>query len=248
MNSNVDVALNSFGDAARVVVVGASGGIGGALLKLLCAQPAVETVFACARSEINFYHEKIKPLPIDITDEDSIVTAAQNCGEDIDLVIVATGMLQGENLPEKSIRDFDLKAMQECFAINTFGPSLVAKHFLPLLRKDNKAVFAVLSARVASISDNALGGWHSYRASKAALNMMTKNFAIEIGRRHKQAVILALHPGTVDTRLSKPFQGSVKHDIFSPDQAAGYLLTVIDQCTASDSGKCFDWDGDQILP
>ena len=248
MNSSYDKSLDSFGDAARVVVVGASGGIGGALLKLLCDMRNVETVFACARSEVNYYHEKIKPVPIDIIDEDSIIMAAQNCGEDIDLTIVSTGMLQGENLPEKSIRDFDMKAMQECFAINTFGPSLVAKHFLPLLRKDSKAVFAALSARVASISDNALGGWHSYRASKAALNMMIKNFSIEVGRRHKQAAIVALHPGTVDTRLSKPFQGSVKHEIFSPDQAAEYLLKVIDKCSALDSGKCFDWNGDLILP
>ena len=137
--------------------------------------------------------------------------------------------------------------MQRSFAVNAIGPALAAKHFLPLLAEDRKSVFAALSARVGSISDNSLGGWHAYRASKAALNMILRNLAIELARRHDKAICVGLHPGTVDTGLSSPFQGSVPPGrLFSPAEAAGHLLKVVDGLSPADSGGHFAWDGRRI--
>jgi NAD(P)-dependent dehydrogenase (short-subunit alcohol dehydrogenase family) len=121
------------------------------------------------------------------------------------------------------------------------------KHFLPLLSRDRRALFGVLSARVGSISDNTLGGWYSYRASKAALNMVVKNAAIEMARKYPQTIVAGLHPGTVDSALSKPFQSHVSsHKLFSPVQAAGFLLQVLEGLTPEHSGKCFAWDGQEV--
>jgi NAD(P)-dependent dehydrogenase (short-subunit alcohol dehydrogenase family) len=149
--------------------------------------------------------------------------------------------------PEKSMRDLDPKALYEVFRINAVGPAMVAKHFLPRLRTGHKTVFAALSARVGSISDNRLGGWASYRASKAALNMLLKTLAIEHARRWPDSVVVALHPGTVDTALSKPFSGRVAAErLFEPSQSAGYLLGVIDDLTPAATGGFFAWDGTPI--
>ena len=137
--------------------------------------------------------------------------------------------------------------MAQVLAVNTIGPALIAKYFLPLMARDDKAVMAHLSARVGSISDNRMGGWTSYRAAKAAQKMVVKNAAIETARRDKQKIIIGLHPGTVDSRLSAPFQGNVAQDkLFSPAQSAGYLLNVIDAVTPAQSGKVLAWDGAEI--
>ncbi len=166
----------------------------------------------------------------------------------VDLVIVATGILHRASIsPEKSMREMSANAMAEVFAINTIGPALVAKHFLPQLRRGSKSVFAALSARVGSIEDNRLGGWMSYRASKAALNMLIKTLSIEHGRRRPDSIIAGLHPGTVDTALSEPFQKNVPDGkLFTPAQSADYLLSVIDGLKASDTGGVFAWDGARI--
>jgi NAD(P)-dependent dehydrogenase (short-subunit alcohol dehydrogenase family) len=133
------------------------------------------------------------------------------------------------------------------FAINATGPALIAKHFLGLLARNEKAVFAAISARVGSVSDNRLGGWHAYRAAKAALNMLLRNFAIEQAARNRTASIVGLHPGTVDTGLSKPFQSGVGEGrLFSPQQSAGYMLNVIDKVTPTRSGQLLAWDGSPI--
>ncbi|MEZ5744869.1 MAG: SDR family oxidoreductase [Sphingomonadaceae bacterium] len=137
--------------------------------------------------------------------------------------------------------------MADVFAVNTIGPALIAKHFLPLLPRDRRAIFAALSARVGSISDNRLGGWHSYRASKAALNMLVRNFAIEVGRNNREAVVVALHPGTVDTSLSDPFQSGVPDDkLFTPAFSAAKLLDVLSSLEPQDSGGHFDWAGKPV--
>jgi NAD(P)-dependent dehydrogenase (short-subunit alcohol dehydrogenase family) len=165
-------------------------------------------------------------------------------------VIVATGLLHdGELVPEKSLRDLSAEKFLRLFEVNTILPALVGKYFLPKLNRENKSIFAALSARVGSISDNQLGGWYAYRASKAALNMIIKNAAIEIGRQNKQAVIVGLHPGTVDSRLSKPFQSNVADgQLFTPAFSAQKLLEVLETLTQEKSGKCFAWDGQEITP
>ena len=166
-----------------------------------------------------------------------------------DLVIVASGILSdGEALqPEKSYRQQDLAAFERVFRVNTFGPGLVAKHFLPIMPRKQRGVFAALSARVGSISDNRIGGWHAYRASKAALNMLVRNYAIEQARRNDHFIAVSLHPGTVDTGLSKLFQSNVPDkQLFSAAQSADYLLKVIDGLSPADTGKAFDWAGKEI--
>lgn len=146
---------------------------------------------------------------------------------------------------DRSELDFDKLARS--FAINAIGPALVAKHILPLLPQDERAVFAAISARVGSIGDNRLGGWYGYRASKAALNQLIKTFSIELARRHSEAVCVGLHPGTVDTALSKPFQGSVPaRQLFESDKAARQLLNVLDGLNPSDTGNLFAWDGSRL--
>ena len=163
---------------------------------------------------------------------------------------MASGILHDDEAlrPEKTWRALDGAALERVYRINAVGPALVAKHFLPLLARDRKSVFAALSARVGSISDNHLGGWHAYRASKAALNMLLRTFAIELARRNPRAICVGLHPGTVDTGLSAPFQANVPEGkLFTPDFAAARLLEVVDRLKPDDSGKVFAWDG-QLIP
>ena len=137
--------------------------------------------------------------------------------------------------------------MQKVFLINTFGPAMVAKYFFPYLTKRDRAIFAVISAKIGSIEDNYLGGWYSYRASKAALNMIVKNLSIESSYKRPKTICVALHPGTVDTNLSKPYQTAVKEKkLFTTKQSAQYLIDVLNKLTAEDSGKLFSWDGSTI--
>lgn len=191
------------------------------------------------------------PYAIDVTAEESIEKAAQHTSRDgpLDLVLVTSGILHdGEALqPEKSMRELDADKLQQVYAINAIGPALAAKHFLPRLRRDHKSVFAALSARVGSITDNRLGGWAAYRASKAALNMLIKTLAIEHARRMPRSIVVSLHPGTVATRLSKPFSRRVpERQVQMPLDAASNLLRVIDGLTPGDSGGFFAWDGSSI--
>jgi NAD(P)-dependent dehydrogenase (short-subunit alcohol dehydrogenase family) len=238
--------LQSFTAPITACVFGASGGIGAALVRHLTTNPAVSIVHAGARSQIDA-GGKIKPFAFDLTDENSIAEAATAIGH-CDLIIVATGLLHDAAIqPEKSLRAQTPEAYAKAFAINATGPALIAKHVLPLLPRDRRAVFAAISARVSSISDNRLGGWHAYRASKAALNMILRNCAIELARTHRHAIVAALHPGTVDTPLSQPFQRNVAEDkLFTPDYSAEALLNVIDALTPADSGHLFAWDGQRI--
>ena len=165
-------------------------------------------------------------------------------------MIVATGMLHdGGRGPERALRDLDPAALARLFAVNTIGPALVLKHFAPLLARDRPAVFALLSARVGSIADNRTGGWYGYRASKAALNMIVRSAAIELARSRPQSFCVGLHPGTVDTGLSRPFQARVPAArLFTPEIAARHLLEVIGRLAPGDTGRCFAWDGTEILP
>ncbi|MEO0607175.1 MAG: SDR family NAD(P)-dependent oxidoreductase [Pseudomonadota bacterium] len=235
----------------QAVIIGASGGIGKALVEGLSQRPEIEIVHALSRSGEGPVHEKIIPGHLDLQDEASIVAAAKTVKARgaPHLVLVASGILSdGKDLqPEKSYRQQDAAAFQRVFEINTFGPGLVAKHFLPLFPRQGRSVFAALSARVGSISDNRLGGWHAYRASKAALNMLIRNYAIEQTRRNQDFIAVSLHPGTVDTALSEPFQSNVPdQQLFPPERAAKHLLQVINSLSPADTGKAFDWAGQEI--
>jgi NAD(P)-dependent dehydrogenase (short-subunit alcohol dehydrogenase family) len=244
-----DVTLSSFAADMNVAVIGASGGIGRALTTGLAGSDSVARIIATSRSGAVPEGAKVEPQRLDLEDEATIARAAEAAsagGRSLDLVIVASGILYaGDGLrPEKTWRALERATLERVHRINTVGPALVAKHFLPLLARDGKSVFAALSARVGSISDNRLGGWHAYRASKAALNMLLRNFAIELARRNPRAICVGLHPGTVDTRLSAPFQANVPDDrLFTPAFAAARLLQVIDRLGAGDSGGVFAWDG-----
>jgi NAD(P)-dependent dehydrogenase (short-subunit alcohol dehydrogenase family) len=196
-------------------------------------------------------HRESNP-PVNLLDESSIAAAAASltaAHPPISLVLVATGLLHSnQNGPEKSLRELDPDWMIENFRINAVGPALVAKHFLPIMAKQGPICFAALSARVGSISDNRLGGWHSYRASKSALNMLIRNIAIEWQRKNPQSVVVGLHPGTVETALSAPFKGNPAHERFSPARAAGDMLSVLHGLKPEQSGQIFAYDGSLVAP
>jgi len=231
---------SAVGAEGAAVVVGASGGVGAAMADAIEASGRFAPVLRLSRAG---------SAPLDLEDEASIAAAAARIGQGPapGLIIVATGVLHDGQEPERSYRALTAEHMLRDYRINTVGPALVARHFLPLLPRDRRAVFAALSARVGSIGDNRLGGWHSYRASKAALNMVLKNLAIELARSHPLAVVAGLHPGTVATELSAPFQKGVPAGkLFTPQQSAERLLAVLDGLAPGDSGGVFAWDGARI--
>lgn len=247
-NSN-SLLLNSLERPARALVIGASGGIGSAVTDLLASE-GFETVHAFSRSGTERNSAGVRSGRIDIENEASIATAAMELieGAPLRFILVATGLLHDTTLqPEKTYRALDPEHLLRSFRINAIGPALVGKHMLPLLPRMGKSVFAVLSARVGSIEDNRLGGWYGYRASKAALNQFVRTFAVELARQRPEAVCVALHPGTVETALSQPFQTSAKaNKLFTPTYAAKKLLAVTDTLTAAHTGQFFAWDGQPI--
>lgn len=233
-------SLPSFPAGSLGVVIGASGAIGGALLDSL------QHAFGVTRA-IGFSRRGLPSL--DLTSEASIASAAcQLLQSDAPprLIIDATGFLHGDGVsPEKSLRQLDAANLAKAFSLNVIGPALLMKHFFPLLPRSGKAVFATLSARVGSIGDNHLGGWYGYRASKAALNQLVRTAAIELKRRQPEAICVALHPGTVDSRLSAPFR-KIGLAVRSPAETAGRLLEVIDRLRPGDSGGFFDYRGEPV--
>lgn len=233
----------------RAIIIGASGGIGAAFVDVLAGR--CEHVFALSRKALTSHQDNITALQMDFLDEAQVKATAKSLREQgpFDLILVATGFLHNDTIgPEKSLSAITRETLETNMAINMMGPTLVMKHFLRLLPRGERGVFGVLSARVGSIEDNRLGGWYGYRASKAALNMALKTAAIEHTRKQKEHILLALHPGTVDTGLSKPFQANVPDGkLFTPEQSVGYLLDVIDKATPEMSGKLVAWDG-AIVP
>lgn len=232
------------------VVVGATGGIGQEVVRQLSRHENAAQVYAVSRKGTGFDLANVQSLKADITDEESLQKAAEKIAADgkVQLVFVATGILHGKDVaPEKALKDINMAQMTEVFKVNTFGPALVAKHFHGLLDRENPSVFAAISARVGSISDNRLGGWYSYRASKAGLNMLIKSTSIELARRNKTAAVIGLHPGTVDTGLSQPFQKNVPEGkLFSPEYSARQMLKVVSGTTPESSGRVFDYAGKEV--
>lgn len=211
----------------NALVIGASGGIGGAILKRLEAGGA--DVTGLSRSSDG----------LDVTDEASVEAALSALEPEFDLIFVATG---GLGTPEKTIKSLTSKEMAEQFALNAMGPVLVLKHAIRLMPRDRRAVFAALSARVGSIGDNRLGGWYSYRTAKAALNQLLHTASIEVARTHPQAIVAALHPGTVETEFTEGYSA----DKLTPDDSAKRLLSVLDGLTTDETGRFFDYAGKAV--
>lgn len=236
----------------NVAIIGSSGALGHAFTKQIATQYPKANIHAFSRTDVKPIAENIKHHIIDYNSESSIAQAAADASTEfpLDVVIVTTGILHdGETYPEKSLKEISEKNFKHLFEVNTIIPALIAKHFIPKLHKSRRSLFAALSARVGSISDNQLGGWYAYRASKAALNMIIKNLAIETHRSNQHAIIITLHPGTVDSPLSKPFQKNVpKEKLFTPEYSVSKMIQVLASLTTQDSGKCFAWDGEEIKP
>jgi len=229
--------MDSFPSGFRALVIGASGAIGAAFVQCLRSMPE------CALAE--GVHRQSMP-PVDFDDEGSVAQAAAVLADraPFHLIINAAGLLHSPRfMPEKRLADLNFDQMLATFRVNTFGPALVLRHFAPLLDAD-RGVLAVLSAKVGSIGDNRLGGWYSYRASKAALNMLVKTASIEIRRTRPGSIVVALHPGTVNSGLSQPFRGAEIGR--APAVAAADMLRVIDALTPSDTGKFYAFNGEEL--
>ena len=227
----------------NVAIFGCSGAIGKALCIEYINKPNIDNIIAYSRSGEEFENNQIKSIKVDYCNEQSLAEAASSLRIKLDIITVAIGAL---NNPEKSIRDLSADKFLDMFNANTIPTALIAKYFLPCLYRDRITKFASISARVGSIQDNELGGWYSYRASKSALNMILKGLSIEQQRSNHDSIIFGLHPGTVDSKLSRPFQKKNK-EYFSPEFSAKKLVNVIDTKTVDDNGKIFAWDN-TIIP
>ncbi len=232
----------------NVIIFGASGGIGRAFVDHIRHDAA--HIMAISRSAYNPAFDNVHPFKCDITQEETVQKLAYNlkAHAPYPLIIIASGFLHdSKTQPEKTIRSVTADSLLKNLSINMIGPTLVMKHFLPLLPPKAPGMLAVLSARVGSITDNRLGGWYGYRASKAALNMMIKTAAIEQRRKAREHIILGLHPGTVDTALSKPFQNNIpERQLFNTEVAVQHMLNVINTAAPKDSGTVLAWDGQPI--
>ena len=236
----------------NIAIIGASGSIAQAFIKNLSSQYPTANIYAISQSIIENKFKNINYIQINYTSEASIAKVAKIVTEQgkLDLVIITNGILHTDNImPEKAIKEISYEKLSTLFTTNTIIPILISKHFLPKLNKKSRSVLSILSARVGSITDNYLGGWYSYRISKSAVNMFIKTASIELSRVNKNSIIVGLHPGTVDSELSKPFQARVpKEKFFTADFSSNKLIEVINQLTAEDTGKCFAWDGKEISP
>lgn len=230
------------------LVVGGSGGIGAAFVKALRQRfPEDDILYTTRKPDSQdsaaLYFDYDQPESMDL-----LINRIKENRSALVQVIVATGLLhQNDTGPEKTFRNLSPDFLQRVMWVNAHGPILLLSRLLTELERNSVTQIGVLSARVGSIEDNQLGGWYSYRASKAALNQLLKTLAIELKRTHKGVQILSLHPGTTDTQLSKPFQARVpEHKLFSPDFAAGALLDVMASYSDKESGLFLDWDGQPI--
>jgi NAD(P)-dependent dehydrogenase (short-subunit alcohol dehydrogenase family) len=252
--------LSRFELPLTAFIAGASRGIGLAFARHLAAGGQARRIWAGCRAPssasalaaLAAEFDSIRVLPTDVTDETTLAAAAAAVAgeaEPLQLVVNCAGFLHRPEGPQPERRLSDVRAewLMESFAVNAAGPLLLARHLEPALPRRDRAVFASLSARVGSIGDNRLGGWYAYRGAKAAQNMFLKTLSIELARRARGTICVALHPGTTDTELSRPFQGGVPEGkLFSPARAADQLLRVIDELQPADTGKFIAWNGERI--
>lgn len=245
---------------ANVLIVGASGGIGLGFVQALLSNPQVAHIYATYRQpqtateliELGQQHpQRLSCLALDITDETQVAASVDQIRAQVaqlHLVINCVGLLHAGPLqPEKSLRQINSEQLLQYFQVNSIGAILLAKHLLPLLSHGDRSLFATISAKIGSIGDNHLGGWYGYRASKAALNMLIRTAAVEYGRKSPKTILVLLHPGTTDTRLSQPFQRNVPPEkLFSVERTISQLLTVLANLNIEDSGQFFSWDGSRL--
>lgn len=257
MNSLAPTSLQTSINCQTALVVGASRGIGLALTQHLLAGSTVESVIATYRQEdtaeglLALNDRRLELLQVDITNADSLKALSgklQARQHRPDLVINCAGILhEGDLMPEKSLGQCQEESLSRLFLVNSIGPLMLAKAVLPAMPRDRACHFAVLSAMVGSISDNRLGGWYGYRASKAALNQFMKTLAIECRRSYPQLCVTAIHPGTTDSALSRPFQANVRPGkLYTTAETARRILEVLGARQAEDSGEFMNWDGNQI--
>ena len=247
-------------DSINALIVGASQGIGLGFAQQLLKYPNIDRIYGTYRScksassliaLENSYPDKLCCLEMDITQESSVAEGIKTISQEVDrlhLVIYCVGVLhQGDLQPEKSLKQINADNLIYYFQVNSIGAVLLAKHIMPLLRHKQGSIFASISAKVGSIGDNRLGGWYGYRASKAALNMFLKTISIEYSRRCPKTIVVALHPGTTNTRLSQPFQKNVPQEkLFSVERTVSQLLSVMEGLDMSNSGQFFSWDGSNL--
>lgn len=244
----------------HVLIVGATQGIGLGFVKELLKNKSIARIYATYRNittakELfdlqSTYSSRLHCLAMDITDESQMMAAIKQIQTDtnkLHLVINCVGILhRGEIKPEKSLKQINPDHLLTYFQVNSIGSVLLAKHLLPLLCHSDRSLFAAISAKIGSIEDNYLGGWYGYRASKSALNMLMRTVAIEYRRKTPHTIVVTLHPGTTDTRLSQPFQKNVPPEkLFSVERTVSQLLGVMNGLTTDDSGGFFAWDGSRL--
>ena len=249
-----------FNHPIHALILGGSGGVGSALASLILRAHPDNQVILTSRSpqtSLDAKDPRVQWYQLDITQDIAWRSFSQHLQHDhsgpINFIFNATGLLHNSKSeppvnPEKSLRALDLSVMQSVFAVNTYGVALALKYLTPLLPRTERSVFATCSARVGSIGDNRLGGWYSYRASKAAQHMLVKTAAIELSRNRREHICVALHPGTVNTALSQPFSRNVPPSkLFTPEYSASSLAQVVSELTPEQTGLCFAWDG-SIIP
>jgi NAD(P)-dependent dehydrogenase (short-subunit alcohol dehydrogenase family) len=244
----------------NILIIGASQGIGNGFVQQLISENNTGHIFATYRTEKSaqnlfslkaLHPDKLTTIRVDVTAENDIqqaITVIKSQVDKLHLVINCVGILHENDLqPEKSLKHLNADNLSRYFQVNTIPTALWGKHLQPLFKHPQTSIFAIISAKVGSIEDNQLGGWYGYRASKAALNMLIKNIAIEYSRISKNTIVIALHPGTTNTQLSAPFQKNVPPEkLFSVSLCTRQLLSVINDITNNDNGKFFSWDGSNL--
>jgi len=232
----------------NVLIAGSSGAIGGEFVKFYSDDLNVEKIVTLSRKKNDSGNKKIQSIEVDYSKKETFKNLEKISQlKSISTIIIATGILHTDQVkPEKSIDSINFESLKDVFQVNVFGPILLVKKLLPLIKESQGVKIVFLTARVGSISDNELGGWYSYRSSKSALNMMIKNLSIELKRANKENIVIGIHPGTVKSFLSEPFLRNIKHKIFTPRESVELMVKVISKIRQKDSGKCFDFLGKVI--